>query len=405
MLHLVYSRSFSSVVDPPNRWTVAPVVWPQELAFPRWRPRTTAPGARVVLLGSWVATAASVAFYALGQLSRPLASGDAARAAAGVTVLGAAAILFARLQLQLVRDEADQREAWVLLGLGLLPLAWANPNPALAFGLAAALVRLDARWAVAAMAGVGVAFIGLYRDGGGLTQVSAPAALLELVVIGIAFAVLTRLAVTLDGLQRARERLARDRVDRERERVARDLHDLMGRTLVTASLRCQTLLRTTGDRPPQVRAKLERLQEILSTGQERVRAVTSVPITSSWEDELQMSRALCAVIGISFQLRQERELPVEHLQLAAPVLREVVTKALSHRRTGQIELSLQSGEDDASVIRIGYDGPSAPIEPVEVPVRVVAAVERAGGKIAASTAGGRRTLEVCLPAVVSARSP
>lgn len=348
--------------------------------------------------GSWVAGAALVAANTAGRLMAADAPLDPARVAAGLLAFGGA-VLFARLQLRLLHDEADPRQAWLLLGLGLLPLGWESPNGALAFGVAAVVVCLDAWRAVVVLGVTSGVFLALYRDGGGLTQVSASGALLEILVTGVVFALITQLALTLDRLQRAREQLARRRVDRERERVARDLHDLMGRTLVTASLRCQTLLRVVGDRQPEVLTRLTGLQGTLSTGQERLRALTSGPVISGWEDELDISRALCARVGIAFSLTEDAELPAAHLRVAALVLRESVSTALTQRRTRRVSVHLASTPDGRSEVCVAHDGPVPCQQPAEVPARLVAEVERAGGEVSVAAADGAWTLVATLPAV------
>lgn len=370
-----------------------------------WLPSTSSFNARAVLIGSWVASAAIVTATATGRLSSADAAPAAVRVAAGLLAFGAAAVIFARLQLRLLHDDADPRQAWLLLGLGLLPLGWASPNAAPAFGIAAALVCLDVRRGLVALALTGTTFLALYRDGGGLTQVSASRALLEVTVVGVVFAVLSQLALTLDRLQRARERLARIRVDRERERVAHDLHDLMGRTLVTASLRCQALLRVLGDRQPTVGARLARLQRTLSTGQERVRAVTSGPVISGWEEELDISRALCARVGIELSIREDAAVPAEHLHVAALALRESVTAALSHRRTGRVAVRLGVDDDGDSLVQVAHDGPCGPAEPAAPGERVSAAVGRAGGSITVTTEEGTWVLRARLPATGPVGAP
>ncbi|MFW5473090.1 sensor histidine kinase [Knoellia sp. CPCC 206450] len=364
----------------------------------RWIPRTSPFNARAVLLCSWVASAALVAANAAGRLMTTDSPSDLARIVAGLLAFGGAAGTFAHLQVRLLRDRPPAATTWVLLALGMLPLGWGSPNAALAFGVAAVLLCVEPVRAVATLVAAGALFITLYRDGGGLTQVSAPGALAEITVVGVVFAVLTVLATTLDRLQRAREQLARQRVDRERERIARDLHDLMGRTLITASLRSELLKRIVDDRQPLVHARLEQLSDTLTMGQERVRAVTSGPVISSWEDELAISRSLCARVGISFSLAVGGPLPTAHLHVAALVLREMVTAALTQSRSGRVEVRLHSGADGSSIVRVTHDSAGRHVEQVVLPERLIQAVGRAGGRIQAVGEDGRWSVEATLAA-------
>lgn len=237
--------------------------------------------------------------------------------------------------------------------------------------------------------------------GARVTEVS-PAGVLVGVGLPVAtLAALARLAAALEHAFRRREQLKRYRVDLERERVARDLHDLTGRTLVTASLRTQALLRTLGPGHPLLRARLQRLQNTLSAGQQRVRVVTSEPVATTWDDEVVISRSLCSRVGICFVVAEHDRLPVRHRALAGLVLREGVTAALRARRAVRVQAHLEPGPADTVVVRVVLDGPTYP--PPEAPPRVVAAVAAAGGTVAVSAGSGRWSLDARLPRVPAAR--
>ena len=361
---------------------------------------------RNVLLGSWVASAALVVFTAVQRLSDNPPSGAAALAGqiGGLIALAACAAGFARTQWLLFRGITRSGFIYTLLGLGLLPAAWATPNAAPAFGLAAALAAFGrARAAIVWVWGAAL-FVALYRGGGRSSQVPVTNALAEIVVMAVIFATLTHFAVTLDRLDRAREQLARHRIDQERERVNRDLHDIMGRTLVTAALRTQTMLRTLPDTQTDApslaqahaRRELLAVQDALRSGQEQVRALTASPTLSDWHDEIEVARVLCDRVGIRFLIDPRVTPGPEHATTAGLVVRETVTFALAHSRAGFIEVT-GTRQDDATIITIRHDG-TAPLEQDQaLPARVREALRRSDARATVIDDGAYRELRLEVP--------
>lgn len=321
---------------------------------------------------------------------------DGVRAAVEAVVTAGAIIVFGGMQLALCRGQDRPRSAYLLLVLGLLPLAWGVPSTALAYGYAAALVSFSATRAAIAIAVCSIAFSLAFRDG--FTSVSLPRVLLEIVIAAVVLTVITHLAVLGNRLRLARELLARRNVDLERERISRHLHDVLGRTLVTASLRNQTSLRTLGDRNAPVCAELQRLQETLATGQQRIRAVTSGPAISSWNDEVAAARMLCQRIGIVLGVDVVNHPPAEHRALVGLAIRESVTNVLKHSRATRIDLTVQSG-DEATTIRVENDGVIPVDHGAAAQSRLKTSVEQANGTLTMGvTTSARYRVDISLPA-------
>ncbi len=323
---------------------------------------------------------------------------DGLRVSVEALVTTAAIVLFASIQLALCRGQDRRRTAYVLLTLGLLPLTWGVPSTALAYGYAAALVSFSAARAALAVLGCGLFFALAFR-GGGFTSVSLPMVLLELVLAAIVLTVTTHLAVLGNRLRLARELLARRNVDLERERISRHVHDVLGRTLVAASLRNQTSLRTLDDRYPEARAELQELQNVLATGQQRIRSVTSGPAITSWREELSAARMLCRRVGILLDADVAHDPSPEHRVLVGLAIRESVTNVLKHSRATRIDLAVKTRHGD-TVISVENDGVVPVALDGEERSPLKNAIELANGTLTMGvTADNHYRVDISLPAV------
>lgn len=266
--------------------------------------------------------------------------------------------LFVRTQLATCRGGADLTWPWVpvaLLVATLAPMAFGALSLTVSYTVAAAVLLYRPVPAAVVIGVTGAGFLLLYPQSGLQTVVDPVPALIELMVFAVIFVAVTRLAVLLDDLQFTREVLARRRVDVERERVGRDLHDLMGRTLVAASLRNQTALRTLGDRDPDGAQRLERLHETLSRGQVQLRALTSGPAIARLDDELATARMLAERVNITLEVDVRTEPPGPHEALVGLVVRESITNVLKHSRATTCTIVIDR-DDDHTVVRVVNDG-------------------------------------------------
>lgn len=333
----------------------------------------------------------------LGSVSGGIAT---ARVLAESVVTASAVLIFAGVQIAACHGRDRRCAAFLLLVLGLLPLTWGVPSSALAYGYASALVLFSARAAATAIAGCGVLFAVLFR-GGQVTSVSMPMVLFELLIAAIVLAAITHLAVLANRLRLARELLARRHVDLERERIGRHLHDVLGRTLVAASLRNQTILRTIGERCPRVSAELQGLQETIVTGQQRVRAVTSGPAITSWSDEVSAARMLCRRVGIDLDADVSAIPPPAHRAVVGLAIRESVTNVLKHSRATRIDLAVTS-RDAGTTIRVVNDGVRHTDWDGPRVSRLRTAVEQADGTLTMGVlAGNHYRVEIALPAATA----
>ncbi len=294
-----------------SEWTsliVASVMTAQTVSSQLSQLGSLGPG--MVAAGIVVALICAGSFLVLRHQIARTASVRAQRLTGGITLLTSLLLL--------------PLSGWSMVGLGVaailltLPLGLAGGLTLLLLGTVTAII-----WRV---------------DADPLVRVVIPTVAL---LVGLVLYALTRLAVTLDELRIAREHMARMQVNAERFRISRDLHDIMGRTLITASLRNQTALRLIEKRPDQARTHLEHVQEVLSQSQSQLRTITSGPSVVVLEEELASVRELCGRLGIDLSVAVDEIAENQQDLLCSAVLRESVTNMLKHSRPRRCWVSLR----------------------------------------------------------------
>lgn len=165
----------------------------------------------------------------------------------------------------------------------------------------------------------------------------------------------TRMLLVVQELAATREQVARLRVDEERSRIQRDLHDLLGRTLVTVSMRTQTALRLIDKDPSAARVQLEETAALVTSGQAQLRELVAGRSIMGLEQELISAQELCARLGVRLDLQVE---PIDDPStdaLAARVLREAMTNMLKHSRPSVAAISIVD-EAGCTVVTVDNDG-------------------------------------------------
>lgn len=314
--------------------------------------------ARIALVASW---AVVIVIVVQGTLSMLTQVNDARmpleRVAAVVSGLAAAA-LFTVVQLRTVRDRpVPPWMPWLVVltaTASFVAGVWLNAS----LVLGTAMLLLEGRRLVATWLGYVLLIAGFM-----LTQDVNPfiAGFLTLVAaaIGLLLYVLTRLAVTVGELARARETVARLRVDEERHRISRDLHDILGRSLVAVGLRIQTAIRLLERDPERCGEQLEEVARMVTEGQSQLRGLTRGETVVGFEDELASAQDIFERLGIRCTTDVDADGPVGDLvdTLGSRVLRESVTNLLKHSRPTWVEIGLRE-EATASVLVILNDGAS-----------------------------------------------
>ncbi|MFE9247474.1 sensor histidine kinase [Streptomyces sp. NPDC007088] len=207
------------------------------------------------------------------------------------------------------------------IGLMLLPL-----RHALLLGLATVLAQI--LWMCAARGGVAWAQVAV------LVGVTA--------ALGTVFA----LSFTIGHLRAAREQVRRLAVNQERERVARDMHDVLGHSLSTMTVKLgltRRLLESSGDLALAV-GQVTELEGMARTALSDVRATISGYRTLSLDSELAGARVALRAAGVRADLPAATDAVRPGLrEVFGYVVREAVTNVLRH-----------SGAD-VCVVRVGPD--------------------------------------------------
>lgn len=341
--------------------------------------RAQAPEARATLVMCWGLLILMAAGFWLRtfELGAPGMVGSA-------VVFTAAVPLFAVVQLHSCRGGEFLRTGWippVLLIGAILPAAWGTLSLALALAVAAIALQYRTSTSLLVSLAMTCALVGVLGGTDVLPGISVFAALTELAMYSVVLFAVTRLAVLLDDLHLTQEVHARRQIDLERERIGRDLHDLMGRTLVAASLRNQTALRTVGDRDPAMAARLEQLHETISRGQVQLRSLTSGPSIARLDDELDNARMLCERLNIRLATEIHKRPPGPLDALCGLVIRENITNVLKHSRASWCAITVDA-DGSETVITVTNNGGEPGIGSLDSAAdsRVARAVAAAGGR-------------------------
>ncbi|HUX69838.1 MAG TPA: sensor histidine kinase [Cellulomonadaceae bacterium] len=203
--------------------------------------------------------------------------------------------------------------------------------------------------------------------------------------LGMMMAFYRRMMLLVIELRQAREDLARLAVTEERLRFARDLHDLLGHSLSTISLKAQLARRLAAGDPSTV-AEIADIESVAQQALTEVReAVTGYRLTSS-ALELESARTALAAAGIEVVIRWEAVTMTARTDaLLGWVLREAVTNVVRHSDARACAIAL-TRRDGALVLDVRNDGvapPAAAPTPGNGVLGMTERMESAGGLLRA----------------------
>ncbi|WP_344417002.1 sensor histidine kinase [Pseudonocardia ailaonensis] len=208
--------------------------------------------------------------------------------------------------------------------------------------------------AVAAVAALGYAVGVGYLTGGGLEFGDV----IGLVAMTVAMIGMFGLIRANTQLREAREELARMAVTQERERIARDLHDVLGHSLTTITVKT-ALARRLLEKGDAERAAVE-VADVERLGRQAladVRSTVSANRVASLAHEIAGAREALRAAGI------EADLPVavddvaeDRQQVFAYVLREGVTNVIRHSGAGHC--TVRMGPASLEIVDDGVGAPT-----------------------------------------------
>jgi two-component system sensor histidine kinase DesK len=306
------------------------------------------------------------------------------------------------------------RYSYLIVGLLLVLTASAtaaigmNGLWMLIFVAAATIILLPGRVALAGVVSFTVTvavlpqFITPWHWHGLQWSMGASVALASLAVFGF-----SRLIRANAELAAMREEVATLAAERERMRIARDLHDLLGHSLTTVTVKAALATRLFDQDPARARAEIAEVEILARESLADVRAAVAGYREVRLATELATAREVLAAAGIEAQVPGAVEgMSPEVGGLFGWVVREGVTNVVRHSRATKVRITL-----DATGIEIVDDGSGCPEPPTQESAAVTASghglvglAERAdalGGRLYAgpvdAAAGGFR-LRVEVPA-------
>ncbi len=258
------------------------------------------------------------------------------------------------------RNEGGTRTFWWLY-LGML--ATTAVEMAFAHGDAFVMLVYTSVLTVAALWYRGIVVIAAYAaiavfvpmwlwndDTGGST--AAAIAIIALAMYGF-FAVIR----SNDALAKARSEVARLATENERARIARDLHDLLGHSLTTITVKAQLAHRLSATDPARAAVEIGEVEDLTRRTLADVRAAVSGYREVTLGNELAAAREVLRAAGITADLPGAIDSVVHpDDELFAWVVREGVTNVVRHSRARTCHVVL--GRRSIEISDDGGGGPN-----------------------------------------------
>ncbi|MFF5183978.1 sensor histidine kinase [Streptomyces sp. NPDC000345] len=176
------------------------------------------------------------------------------------------------------------------------------------------------------------------------------------VLTGLVVYGLSRLTGLIAEVQAARDELVRVTLAQERVRFARDLHDLLGFSLSTITLKCELVHRLVRVDPERAETEITEIVQAARQASAEVRSVAGSYLRMSLDRELPAAASLLRAVGIHAEVRVAAgEVSPAVDSVLATVLREGVTNILRHSKAQKCVIKADA-EDGSVRLVIANDG-------------------------------------------------
>jgi two-component system sensor histidine kinase DesK len=290
-----------------------------------------------------------------------------ARAAVGFAVLAAFCACYVALANLETSGRATAWSNWLLSGLMLglfaaeLPFARAPAFVLCLYLTMIAVARLGARAAPIVIALTVAAVVvpvavGSWHDSLGsaisdFTPIAIP------VVAVVTFVVVRSLRGALE-LAEARAALARLAAENERNRISRDLHDLLGHSLTTITLKAGLARRLSEHDPQRAAREIAEVENLSRQALTEVRAAVSSYREVTLASELARGRELLRASGVELDLPTSTDVvDPANRELFGWVIREGLTNVARHAHASRCTVRLSANE--VEIRDDGVGGPSS----------------------------------------------
>lgn len=255
-------------------------------------------------------------------------------------VVGAIAfVMFQQFELRRIHDRGAAAVACLVISVTLLNGVVSDTWTLEGLALAAAVLVAPNRWMWPFGLTIYLVILGVtgLRTDSAFSFVGVS---LTTLITAVVLVSMTRLALTLNTVYFGREHMARTQVEGERHRITRGLHDIVGRTLVTATLRNEAALRLLDYDLERSREQHLQLREVLTHGQQELRRLVAGEVLTSLNEELEAAGTLCDRLGIVWSVTVAPLDPGPVATVVAQVVREGVTNMLKHSSPRHAEVTI-----------------------------------------------------------------
>ena len=181
-------------------------------------------------------------------------------------------------------------------------------------------------------------------------------------LIGIGMITVSRLVVTVRELRVAREEIARLAVAEERLRFARDLHDLLGHSLTSITLKSELAGRLLPAAPDRAASEVRDIESVARRALREVREAVADYRQPTLGGELNGAREMLKAAGIACRIEQQAGvLPSATDVVLAWAVREGVTNVVRHSRARHCVIRLTRDDEEVRA-EITDDGLGFPPE-------------------------------------------
>jgi two-component system sensor histidine kinase DesK len=274
------------------------------------------------------------------------------------------------------------------------------------FVVIAAAVTLPTLPAASAVVTIMALTSGIYalRSGWDALSSTWESAVAPFAIVGFSMIIVNRLVLTVRELRAARVEITRLAVAEERLRFARDLHDLLGHSLSSITLKSELAGRLLPVAPDKAAAEVRDIEGVARNALREVREAVAGYRQPTLDEELASAQQILEAAGIACQIeRSVGVLPNDVDAVLAWTVREGTTNVIRHSHAKHCEICLmQESEEIHAEISDDGVGFSSPSDETNVNGSGLSGlaerVAASSGKFEAKTpSGGGFSLRVSLP--------
>jgi two-component system sensor histidine kinase DesK len=179
---------------------------------------------------------------------------------------------------------------------------------------------------------------------------------LAIPVVGVMTCVVLQVVRGNQALAEARAEVARLAAENERIRIARDLHDLLGHSLTTITVKAGLARRLGAADPARAVGEIGEVEELCRQALAEVRAAVSGYRDVTLAGELARGRELLRAAGVTADLPAATDLvDPAHQELLGWAVREGLTNVVRHSRASSCEVRLSRAGVEITDDGVGAD--------------------------------------------------